>query len=92
MPVLSEITLENNPVEQQGNLVKNLRSRFPSLQYFNLQKMNNLLTCQALTAVALSGASMANKQSPADSSFSHKQRTLVSCQSNGKGAAVNLGP
>ena len=43
MPVLSEITLENNPIELQTGIVKTLRARFPSLQYFNLQKVSTLL-------------------------------------------------
>ena len=43
MPVLSEITLENNPIELQTGVVKTLRARFPSLQYYNLQKVSTLL-------------------------------------------------
>jgi len=36
MPALSEITLEHNPVEKSANLLKDLRAKFPSLQYYNL--------------------------------------------------------
>ena len=44
MPALSEITLENNPIEkQQPNLLKTLRSQFPTLQYYNLQKVSLLI-------------------------------------------------
>ena len=36
MTALSEITLENNPIEKSANLLRNLRSQFNSLQYYNL--------------------------------------------------------
>lgn len=47
MPVLSEITLENNPIEKNdsgGSLIKTLRAQFPSIQYYNLQKVGMLLS------------------------------------------------
>jgi len=44
MPALSEITLENNPIEKLGTLLKDLRNRFPSLQYYNLQKVSTLIS------------------------------------------------
>ena len=44
MPALSEITLENNPIEKLGTLLKDLRTRFPTLQYYNLQKVSTLIS------------------------------------------------
>ena len=44
LPALSEITLENNPLEQSEGLLRNLRTQFPSLQYFNLQKVTLLIS------------------------------------------------
>ena len=49
MPALSEITLENNPIEKTEGLLKSLKSKFPSLHYFNLQKVS-LLISQNVTA------------------------------------------
>jgi len=42
MPSLSEITLENNPVEKQPSILKDLRLTFPALQYFNLMKVSSM--------------------------------------------------
>jgi len=44
MPNLSEITLENNPVEKSENLLRTLKAQFPSLQYYNLQKVSLLIS------------------------------------------------
>jgi len=44
MPSLSEITLENNPIEKSENLLKTLKAQFPSLQYYNLQKVSLLIS------------------------------------------------
>lgn len=49
MPALSEITLENNPIEKSETLLKTLKAQFPNLHYYNLQKVS-LLISQSLSA------------------------------------------
>ena len=36
MPNLAEISLDNNPVEKNANILQVLKQKFSSLQYFNL--------------------------------------------------------
>ena len=79
MPVLSEITLENNPVELQTGVVMTLRARFPSLQYFNLQKVSTLLLSgKKDTASTLPQSASGAHGTPNQQQYCHKQRTLVS--------------
>ena len=44
LPLLSDFTCDNNPVEKlQQNLLVQLRDKYPSLTFYNLTKVANLI-------------------------------------------------
>ena len=44
LPLLSDFTCDNNPVEKlQQNLLVQLRDKYPSLAFYNLTKVANLI-------------------------------------------------
>ena len=44
LPLLSDFTCDNNPVEKmQQNLLQQLKDKYPSLAFFNLTKVSNLI-------------------------------------------------
>ena len=47
LPMLQDLTMENNPVDKSAGFVKFLRERFPSLNFYNLQKVTALFDIKA---------------------------------------------